>query len=191
MYNVSSFKKKTSADDPAAAALFICSFSSTEKTLKDKLQVRISHVSQTKYSMQSARFLLSLWIKSIKTLCGVLFSSELCFTMSIPSTFSIMCLMNRHRALLSPCHSLLLCHCIFIFIAKSIFVTTAVFSNFYSTNWSQSPFNGISINLLNGFKNSLALMWVSKILMWTLKICSRCAQFDRISSVSARLSPNS
>lgn len=108
-----------------------------------------------------------------------------------PPSFSIMCVMNRHRALLSPCHSLLLCHCIFIFIAKSIFVTTAVFSNFYSTNWSQSPFNGISINLLNGFKNSLALMWVSKILMWTLKICSRCAQFDRISSVSARLSPNS
>lgn len=73
--------------------------------------------------------------------------------------------------------------------AESIFVTTAVSSNFYSTNSRQSPFNGISINLLNGFKNSLALMWISEILMWTLKVCSRCTQFDRISSVWVRLSP--
>lgn len=100
--------------------------------------------------------------------------------------------MNRRLSMHSPFHSLWLCYCIFIIImshkklAKSIFVTTAVSSNFYSTNSSQSPFNGISINLLNGFKNSFVLMWVSKILMWTLKMCSRCTQFDRISSVSAR-----
>lgn len=109
-------------------------------------------------------------------------------------SLTIMSVMNRYRALVSPFHSLLLRRCtFFIFIIChykkwAIFVTTAVFSNFYSTNSSQSPFNGISINLLNGFKNSLTLMWVSEILMWTLKTCSRCAQFDRISSVSARLS---
>lgn len=41
-------------------------------------------------------------------------------------------------------------------------VTTAAFSNFKSSSSSQSPSNGISINLLNGFKKSLALMRVSK-----------------------------
>lgn len=155
---------------------------------------RICTGESEKYRTQSAHFLLSLWMKSLS---GVLFSSELYFMMSIHLILSITnhneCDEQIQSSSLSLPQSVIAPLHIFIFIIChykkwAIFVTTAVFSNFYSTNSSQSPFNGISINLLNGFKNSLTLMWVSEILMWTLKMCSRCAQFDRISSVSARLS---
>lgn len=70
-------------------------------------------------------------------------------------SMTIMSQMNMH---LSPQSMITVRYCIFIFItshkklAESIFVTTAVSSHFCSTNSSQSPFNGISINLLNGFK---------------------------------------
>lgn len=73
----------------------------------------------------------------------------------------------------SPFHTLLRSSCSFIFFINHIkmspsplffffFVTTAAFSNFKSSSSSPSPSNGISINLLNGFKTSLALVRVSK-----------------------------
>lgn len=122
-----------------------------------------------------------MWIRAILTLCCFIFHwmQDIIprFTLfnnnnaeSICSLFTVLCNYYIHQ---EPGK-----------IRRVHFFTTAVSSNFYSTNSSQSPFNGISINLLNGFKNSLTPMWISEILMWTLKLCSRCTQFDRISSVS-------
>lgn len=58
---------------------------------------------------------------------------------------------------------IVLLHFFFILITRTlILIITAVRSNFYSSNWSPPLFNRISIILLNGFKNSLVLMWASK-----------------------------
>lgn len=157
----------------------------------DKLSARCSHESEN-YSMQSPVF--SCHSELNQSTPSVVFYSPLNCVLwcQEPTSHPIMCVMSRHPAPLTPLCRLLLRCCIFTFIIYCTLVTTAVFPHFYSTNWSQSPFNGISINLLNGFKNSFSLMWVfKKILMWTLKVCSRRAQFDRISSVSARLGPDS
>lgn len=64
------------------------------------------------------------------------------------------------------------------------FDTTAAFF-FKSSSSSQSPFNGISINLLNGFKNGLALVRVSKARIGPGKSGHSLAELDVFQGDSA------
>lgn len=144
--------------------------------------------------MEITRFPLSLRIKSIMALSAAF----------VPVNCILWCryiffcpsetIMSPHLALLPFC-SLLWGSCSFILFINRIKMSPSLGWFFFchnscifflkSSSSSQSPFNWISINLLNGFKNSLALVRVSKARIGPGKHGHSLAELDAFQGDSA------